>query len=476
VSSGVYVGPDFTQWVSVTPDGIVYDAGEYPYPIPQRFVAGHVYTAEGADLGAVDWDDENLFLSDWSADKFAAGCESCMRKAAGASGMPAPADQRSIFVPQRRSQGTWGSSGGGPLSGGGEGGVPNMPSVQTGSSSRGSMAGSFSPWLDGPMWDIDVDMPVPNFEELPEYQEPEPEPQPMYLVAPPEMGGLGLIPIDGVGYVTPKEAIRHGARLLKDGSWDLSNTHEKEAKGASACDTPFANARAIHEEPDAPRDPRRAQGVMDPKSIITRGILPAVQEGSNDEIKYCQVTVGEYEIMITCEPIAVGGLRLPTSMGEEYAISNILGALPLTKVVSDARWTQGEKIVSNGIGDKSGAVWNDPSQVTRYNATIGPNTGKLRDGYQKEGVLVSNLQPSGRGALAQYGLRNNTTGDTYENGAPSGHDENWKDYSNTPNYMSRKALKNGEPVDLLDELAVGCSLGGPLPTWLVAKFQPTNLA
>lgn len=309
----------------------------------------------------------------------------------------------------------------------------------------------------------------------------------MYLVsAPDSMSTVGLIPIEGVGYVTPKEAIRHGARLLADGTWDLSKTREKEAKGpggsggGAPCDTPFANARAVYEESDVPRRAlglnqgapllRKASGPVDPVSIIKRGILPAVQEGSH-ELKWCQMTVGEYELMVTCEPITVGGLRLPTSMEEEFAIGNIIGALPVTKVVSDARWAQGEKVVSQGLNDKSGALLNDPSQVQRYNATIGPNTGRLRDGYQKEGVLVAGLQSTGHGGLAQYGLRKNMAGATYQSGLPGDHNEKWKDYSNTPNYMSFSAIKNGVPVDLRDELAVGCSLGGPLPAWQIQKFR-----
>jgi hypothetical protein len=482
---GVYVGPDWAQWVSVTPDGYIYDAGPYNYPVPRRFIAGRVYSVEGSDLGAVDWDQHgNLFFADWTTEKFAAGCESCMRKASGVAG-PLPASSRSIFSPQHRAQGTWGSAAGGPLSSGEQGSFPGIPSVQTGPPGPFGNGGSFAPWLEGPMWDFEVDMPVPNFEELPEYQEEAPEPQPMYLVSPPGGAGMvGLIPIEGVGYVTPREAIRHGARLLADGTWDLSNTREKESKGpvggGAPCDRPFANARAIYEEPDVPKRalglnqgmtiPRKASGPVDSVAIIKRGILPAVQEGSH-EVKWCQMTVGEYELMVTCEPITVSGLRLPTSMEEEFIIGNLIGALPITKAVSDARWAQGEKVVSQGLNDKSGALLNDPSQVQRYNAIIGPNTGGLRDGYQKEGVLVAGLQPTGRGALAQYGLRKNQTGATYQGGLPGDHNEKWKDYTNTPNYMSFNALKNGVPVDLRDELAVGCSLGGPIPAWQIQKFR-----
>ena len=488
--SAAFCGPDWAQWVSVTPDGSIYDAGPYNYPIPRRFVAGRVYSFEGDNLGSVDWDENgNLFFADWTTDKFAAGCESCMRKAAGTTGsLPAPISHQSIFSPTRRAQGTWGSAGGGPLTSGGQGFFPGVPSVQTGPTGPMGAGGSLAPWLEGPMWDFDVEMRVPNFEDLPEYQEPEPDPQPMYLVAPPGGSVVGLIPIEGVGYVTPREAIRHGARLLEDGTWDLSATREKEAQGnggGAPCDNPFSGARAVYEEPDVPKQaplglnqgtplPRRAGGVTAPgrdsTSIIKRGIVPAVQEGSH-QVSWCQMTVGEYELMVTCEPITVGGLRLPTSMAEEFVIGNLIGALPLTKVVSDARWAQGEKIVSLGLNDKSGELWNDPSQVQRYNATIGPNTGKLRDGYQKEGVLVANLQPTGRGALAQYGLRKNAAGATFENGTLSGHDENYKGYSLTPNYMSFSALKNGVSVDLRDELAVGCSLGGPLPDWQIQKFR-----
>ena len=72
--------------------------------------------------------------------------------------------------------------------------------------------------------------------------------------------------------------------------------------------------------------------------------------------------------------------------------------------------------------------------------------------------------------MAQYGFKDRDD-HMFEHGGVSNHDKSYKDYSDTPTYVSRQALKNGEPVDLLDELAVGSSLGGPLPAWLVERLR-----
>lgn len=210
----------------------------------------------------------------------------------------------------------------------------------------------------------------------------------------------------------------------------------------------------------------------DQVATVQRGIATAVLEDSHDDPTYTQIRVGDYDVVVTSEPLSVNGLRLPTSMDDAVAVSGSLGALPITPVVSDACWSDPRvsQVACRPLNDKTGALFNDPGQVVRYNTAIGPNTGTFTDGYWKDLVIVPGLQPSGRGSMAQYGFKN-ASGSMFEHGGPSNHDRSYKDYSDTPRYMSRRALKDGVPVDLLDELEAGCPLGGPLPAWLVERFR-----
>ena len=59
----------------------------------------------------------------------------------------------------------------------------------------------------------------------------------------------------------------------------------------------------------------------------------------------------------------------------------------------------------------------------------------------------------------------------YEHGGPSNHTRQYKDYSDTPTYVGRSALKNGVSVDLLDEYAAGGPLGPALEPWLVERLR-----
>jgi len=220
---------------------------------------------------------------------------------------------------------------------------------------------------------------------------------------------------------------------------------------------------------------RHAAGAnLDPAkvAIVERGIWPAFSNNETDEIDWTQLDVGPYQVMVTNEPLAVSGLRLPTNMVESIEIANALHALPITPVVSDARWHASDRATAFGNGFGGAAAINDPAQVIGWNEKH-PPAGQFSDGFWKETVIVPGLVERGKGALAQYGGRKTTAVDSamWQEGKPGGHDEHYKDYSNTPTYMGRIALKNGAQVDLLDELAAGCELGGPIPAWLVAKFR-----
>lgn len=219
---------------------------------------------------------------------------------------------------------------------------------------------------------------------------------------------------------------------------------------------------------------RRASGPSQ-ADIVKKGIWQAFQDNQIDPYDWTNINVNGYTIVVMNEPLAVGGLRLPTSFMEQLEIAKALNALPVTKAISDARWAQAKQVLAQPIADPRGAVLNDPGQVIEYNKRIGPNTGEFRDGFWKESVLVAGLAPSGRGAMAQYGFRK-AGGGTFQGGLPGDHDERWKDYSNTPTYVGRQATFNGQTVDLLDVIANGGPLGGPIPQWLVNKLRGTGEA
>lgn len=231
-----------------------------------------------------------------------------------------------------------------------------------------------------------------------------------------------------------------------------------------------------------PNDPfrhlRRAQGpagvTAEQAAVIKKGIVAAVRDDEHDTPVWTQIRVGDYDLMVMNEPLAVKGLRLPTSFDDALYISNHFNVLPITPAISDARFAQAKQVLALPLNDATGALHVDApggaDQVVRYNARFGPNTGEFKDGFWKELVLHPGLQPKGKGSMAQYGFKDSAT-HMFEHGGPSNHDKSYKDYSDTPTYVSRQALKNGEPVDLLDELAVGNSLGGPIPSWLVQKFR-----
>ncbi len=234
----------------------------------------------------------------------------------------------------------------------------------------------------------------------------------------------------------------------------------------SPSDLVFAEATEIDEEPDiGAHEMRHAGGNAEDLAIVKRGILPAFLEGSHDPPVWTQLSVGDYELMVTAEPLAVGGIRLPTTWKDQIEIARRLGALPITPAISNARWAAGKQVLAQPIPNTG-----KPEDTITYNAMIGPNTGVLTDGYFKESVLHPKLAATGNGAMAQYGFRK-PGGGTHQQGFPGIHNEYHADYSNTPTYVSNQALFRGEKVNLIDEMQRGCALGGPIPSWLADRLR-----
>lgn len=209
----------------------------------------------------------------------------------------------------------------------------------------------------------------------------------------------------------------------------------------------------------------------DEASTIRRGILTAWNGGEVDNVTWVPLSLGGYQLSVSAEPLSVRGLRLPVSFEEQLAIAASIKALPVTREISNARWAFAERrMTAKPAGGP--ALKNDVAQVLEQNRRLGPVGTTLADGGWKEWVAPAGM-PEGRGA--QYGFRRED-GSTWQAGLGWPHEATWKDYSNTPTLVLRRALgPDGQTVDLLDVLASG-ALGGPLPAWVVQRLGGGALA
>lgn len=228
-------------------------------------------------------------------------------------------------------------------------------------------------------------------------------------------------------------------------------------------------ARARRAAPlPAPTDLDRLPG------LLKQGIRDLWDKGIVDNFRWVPIKIGEYEIEVTADAAAAYGLRMPASFDDVLAMAGSVGdIIPPTKAIVDARWANAaKKIVVPPIpGGAHRADGLDPigvQQVQQWDAALGPlSTGPLFDGGWKEWVLEPNIQ---EGHAVNYGLRKDPGGAVWQSPGHA-HDADWKDYSQLATFVKRKAKRNGVEVDLLDEIAKGGPLGGPLPQWIVDRLN-----
>ncbi|TKD00414.1 hypothetical protein [Polyangium fumosum] len=197
-------------------------------------------------------------------------------------------------------------------------------------------------------------------------------------------------------------------------------------------------------------------------------------DGLIDNIWWVEIPApGGYLIRVAGDPLSCLGLRLPFTFAEVVSICRGADLLPHTHVTADARWrAASRRLVVPLLG--TGAQ--DYESSLKWNAQIGRlgTPGEIVDGPWKEWILTDDRLkrlPTPDTSI-NYGGRLSDA----ENAAvvqTPGMRHNWvhKDYSQLFAPLARKALKNGQPVDLLDELARGCELGGPLPPWLIERLR-----
>jgi hypothetical protein len=149
-----------------------------------------------------------------------------------------------------------------------------------------------------------------------------------------------------------------------EGAYEISDASYDEA-------TATAGGPGWGETVD-PRDVvRRAQGPSGPTAeqtaVIKRGIKAAVLNDEHEAIGWSEVSVGNYRLVVSNSPIAVQGLRLPTSLDDAIAIGNKIGALPITPAISDARFASARTVYAQPLTDPRGALYDDPGQIVKYN-------------------------------------------------------------------------------------------------------------
>lgn len=197
--------------------------------------------------------------------------------------------------------------------------------------------------------------------------------------------------------------------------------------------------------------------------------VAAWQAGLVDNIKWLPLRIGEYEVWVAADCLAAFGQRLAWTFADCVSICKGWNMLPNTKAVVDARWTNGEKLVVNRTRPPNNKYYDKTlvKETTEWSSKIGAiRTDKILAGPWKEWVLddVKTL-----GQATNYGL----WGINEKPIQSLGHRHNDKHVDDTQMFapLRRDAIRRGEKVDLLDELAKGCPLGGPIPPWLVTALR-----
>lgn len=195
----------------------------------------------------------------------------------------------------------------------------------------------------------------------------------------------------------------------------------------------------------------------------------AWKAGLVDNIRWMPLTIGEYQVWVATDCLAAFGQRLAWTFADCIAICKGWNMLPNTKAIVDARWASGDRLIVNRTRPPNNKYYDKilVAETAEWSKKIGPiRTDKILAGPWKEWVLDD---VKTQGQATNYGLWG-------INGKPIqtlGHRHNDKHVDDTQMFapVRRDAKRKGETVDLLDELAKGCPLGGPLPPWLVTALR-----
>jgi hypothetical protein len=212
-----------------------------------------------------------------------------------------------------------------------------------------------------------------------------------------------------------------------------------------------------------------------------------------DPFSYVEIQApGGYRVRVAGDVLRIGGAPVPQSLSSAIAASVALAAIPPTRALSAAALAAaraaGTAVVMPVVpspdpgqpGAHPASTSLGAEQVRRYAAAyptqLPPGSGAVRYGGHKDMILDPSgqggeLRQSGPGSMVLYGGLK-ADGGLWQSGESSHHDDKWKDYSQAFQPFLRDAIgPDGQPVDLLDVVAAGGPLGGPLPAWIVARLR-----
>jgi hypothetical protein len=225
------------------------------------------------------------------------------------------------------------------------------------------------------------------------------------------------------------------------------------------------------------RAPESDPTVRDPK---VNGYGSPLDPATLDPPAWVEVDAGHgYKVKTNAEPLARGGVPVPMSFRQEVEACRALRAVPLTAPIEDARLAQAAvRTVVPNVPSPDGAhhvsTAKGTEEARKFAAWYGPLGTALRAGGSKvmiaerdrRQVADADLNERGERGMAFYGwLRGD--GSLTEKGRGDRHDKDWIEYGQYGYVVLRAATRDGEPCDLLVDLARGCPLGGPLAPWLV---------
>ncbi|WP_437638363.1 hypothetical protein [Sorangium sp. So ce854] len=204
------------------------------------------------------------------------------------------------------------------------------------------------------------------------------------------------------------------------------------------------------------------------------GVVEGWKDGLVDNVYWSELELGPYRLRVATDALSVRGVRLPVAFREVLELCRLSHYLPPTRALCDARWRAAARrvvlapLAPPGLPPLLDRYPTLEAQAREWSKRIGPKSAALLDGPWKEWILEPGLRE--RQAVS-YGLRREGGSVWQESGRV--HDDAHKDWSQLWAPVHRKATRDGEEVDLVDELARGSELllGGALPPWLVEVLR-----
>lgn len=188
-------------------------------------------------------------------------------------------------------------------------------------------------------------------------------------------------------------------------------------------------------------------------------LVAAWHAGTIDNVIPRELVIGPYRVRVAADALSAEGVRLPVSFQDVLGFCRLAGMLPNTRAIVDARWEQAERRPAPVMPDPGISI---DEAARKYSRAVGPVTDELTAGPWEEWIVDGLTR---RGEAIGY--------ERFE----AVEDERRLTTDEARNFMTwcapvyRRAELHGETVDLLEELARGCALGGPLPAWLVEVLR-----